>query len=306
MSESASSDFDSRLAVLEERTKPKEKTILDRIKDWSGVLTFVVAVLYTYPLGVWDRFVVTAEQQKIKGVGELRATIVRVTELDSETFRVIASIADVQQQALMSQVQNARKSALLIPELPLVEKHYSELSGAELELLGYQLNYLGDQGTLVQRVLDTASEKMISAKNNLGAADIYRTQAQLYSSYGSMGLNPAKARDLFKKAIHLSMLAEPAKSLNTALATAMDWANFEALSGNWSCTGALGNWAISEFQVQNPQYATKLQAQLASMVVTRKAMEANSKTLVPNQPGSVCPKNILPWKPVGWPWAVVG
>jgi hypothetical protein len=124
MSESTNSDFDSRLAVLEERTKPKEKTILDRIKDWSGVLTFVVAVLYTYPLGVWDRFVVTAEQQKIKEIGELRATIVRVTELDSETFRVIASIADVQQQALMSQVQNARKSALLIPELPLVEKHY--------------------------------------------------------------------------------------------------------------------------------------------------------------------------------------
>lgn len=91
MSESANSDFDSRLAVLEERTKPKEKTILDRIKDWSGVLTFVVAVLYTYPLGVWDRFVVTAEQQKIKEIGELRATIVRVTELDSETFRVIAS-----------------------------------------------------------------------------------------------------------------------------------------------------------------------------------------------------------------------
>src|ERR1035437_124631 len=71
---------------------------------------------------------------------------------DAATFRVVASIADVQQQTLMSQVQNARKSALLIPELPLVEKHYFELSGAELELLGYQLNYLGDQGTLVQRV----------------------------------------------------------------------------------------------------------------------------------------------------------
>jgi hypothetical protein len=302
MSESTGSDFDSRLAALEERTRPKEKTILDRIKDWSGVLTFVIAVLYTYPLGVWDRFVVTAAQQKIKEIGELRATILRLTELDAETYRVIASIADVQQQALMSQVQNARKGAVLIPELPLVEKHYSVLSGAELQLLGYQLNYLGDQGTLVQQILETASEKMISAKNNLGAADIYRTQAQLYSNYGSMGLDPEKARDLFKKAITVAMRAEPARALNTALATAMDWANFEALSGNWSCTETLGNWAISEFRVQNPPYAAKLQAELASMAVTRKAMEANSPTWAPSQPGSVCPKNILPWKPVGWPW----
>jgi hypothetical protein len=306
MSESAGLDFDSRLAVLEERTKPKAKTILDRIKDWSGVLTFVIAVLYTYPLGVWDRFVVTAEQQKTKEIGDLRATILKLTELDAETFRVIASIADVQQQGLISQVQNARKGELLIPELPLVEKHYSVLSGAELQLLGYQLNYLGDQGTLVQRILETALKKMVSAKNNLGAADIYRTQAQLYSSYGSMGLDPAKARDLFKKAITASMLAEPARSLGVAVATAMDWANFEALSGNWSCTEALGNWAISEVQVQNPPYATRLRDQLASMAVTRKAMEANSQALVPSPPGSVCPKTILPWKPVGWPWTVVG
>ena len=28
--------FDERLAVLEERTKPKPRTVYDRIKDWAG------------------------------------------------------------------------------------------------------------------------------------------------------------------------------------------------------------------------------------------------------------------------------
>src|ERR1700694_1044380 len=303
MPETISPDFDRRLAVLEERTKPKEKTILERIKDWAGVLTFVVAVLYTYPLGVWDRFVVTAEQQRIKELDSLRGTILRVTELDSETFRLIASIADAQQQALLSQVQNARKGTMLIPELPLVEKHYSELSAAELQLLGYQLNYLGDQGELVLRILDLASQKMIKAKNNLGAADTYRTQAQLYSSYGSLGPNLAKSRDLFKKAFQVSLQVEPTRSLNIALGVAMDWANLEALSGNWHCTEALGNWVIAQYQIQNPPYAAKMQSQLAQMAVTRKAMEANSKSMPQSQPGGVCPKNILPWNPVGWPWA---
>jgi hypothetical protein len=306
MSESISSDFDSRLAVLEERTKPREKTILERIKDWSGVLTFIVAVLYTYPLGVWDRFVVTAEQQRIKEMDALRGTILRVTELDSETFRLIASIADVQQQTLLSQVQNARKGTMLIPEIPLIEKHYSELSGAELQLLGYQLNYLGDQGGLVLRILDLASQKMIKAKNNVGAADTYRTQAQLYSSYGSLGPNLPKSRDLFQKSIQVSLQAEPTRSLGIALAVAMDWANLEALSGNWHCTEALGNWAISQFQIQSPPYAAKMQSQLTQMAVTRKAMEASSKSLPQTQPGGACPKNILPWNPVGWPWAAVG
>ena len=56
--------FDERLAVLEERTKPKPRTIYDRIKDWAGVLTFVIAVLYTYPLGVWD-IVTSAKQRRL-------------------------------------------------------------------------------------------------------------------------------------------------------------------------------------------------------------------------------------------------
>ncbi len=56
--------FDERLAVLEERTKPKPRTIYDRIKDWAGVLTFVIAVLCTYPLGVWD-IVTSAKQRRL-------------------------------------------------------------------------------------------------------------------------------------------------------------------------------------------------------------------------------------------------
>ena len=188
-------DLSSRIAVLEERTRPKERTVLDRIKDWSGVLTFVIAVLYTYPLGVWDRFVVTAEQQKTKEINDLRSTVLKLSELDSEATRTLPSIADVQQQVLYGQITNSRKNSLLIPELPLVRKHYSALSAAELELLGYQLNFLGDQGDLVQQVLESASTKMIAANNNIGAADTYRVQAALYAPNGSVSI-PRQSRGL--------------------------------------------------------------------------------------------------------------
>ena len=54
----ASITVEERLAVLEERTKPAKKTLIDVIKEWGGVATAVIALLYSFPLGVWDRFVV--------------------------------------------------------------------------------------------------------------------------------------------------------------------------------------------------------------------------------------------------------
>jgi hypothetical protein len=47
-----SRDLMERVAALEERTRDKPKGLLDRIKEWSGVATAVLALLYTFPLGV--------------------------------------------------------------------------------------------------------------------------------------------------------------------------------------------------------------------------------------------------------------
>jgi len=71
-----SSDLIDRVSLLEERTKDKQKTVIDRVKEWSGVATAVFAILYTIPLGVWDRFVLTSEQRSEREVAELRGTIV--------------------------------------------------------------------------------------------------------------------------------------------------------------------------------------------------------------------------------------
>jgi hypothetical protein len=274
--------------------------VLDRIKDWSGVLTFVIAALYTYPLGVWDRFVVTAKQEKSKEVGDLRSIILKLTEADSELIRAYASITDIQAQASLTQVANARKAALLAPNVALVGKHYAELTGAELELIGYQLNQLGDQGTLVTQIFAKAAEKMVASKNNLGAADTYRVQAGLYGPFGSLGPDIQKTRDFMQKAVGLLLLGEPSKSLSGAVALAMDWTNYEAMGGSWPCAEQMAKWLISQYQYINPAYAQSLQSQFAQMATNRKS--ASSPWLPVNQDTNTCSKDIFPWKPVGWPW----
>jgi hypothetical protein len=307
MSEDSAMYFERRLAVLEERTRPKTKTIFDRIKEWSGVLTFVIAVLYTYPLGVWDRFIVTAKEQREKEIDELRTTIGKLVATDSEAFRTIPTLVQSQQQALYAQAMNAQKNALLAPKIPLIALHLSALSAPELELLGYELNFMGDQGELVDRILEAASAKAIANKNNIAAADIYRIRAQLYTNFGSLGPDASKARANFTKAVELLLIADPNKAQPVVLATALDWASFEALSGTWQCFEVLAAWNILQAQHYNPQYATELQTQVGGMRIAHQ--QATAGTTPPSlQPASQadtrCPRNILPWNIVGWPWQV--
>lgn len=294
--------FEERLAVLEERTNPKPRTIYDRVKDWAGVLTFVVAVLYTYPLGVWDRFIVTAQQQHAKEVADLRSVVVKLTDADAELIRAVSRTTDVSAQTALATMANGRKAAILTPNIALIEKRYAELTGAELGLLGYQLNQLGDQGPLVAKIYENAAEKMIASKNNFGAADVYRIHAGLYGPFGSLGLNIKKSRELLQKSVGLLLVTEPMKSYNGALSLAMDWANYEALAGNLSCAGLLANWLIEQYTTANPTYAQTLQAQFSQLSAYRKANRAPWLNNNNDQESSACPKDVLPWTIEGWPW----
>jgi hypothetical protein len=102
------SDVDRRLAVLEERTKPKPKSFVKNITQWSGVATFLLASLYTFPLGVWDRFFVSQEE-------EVRSLIVKLTDADTELFKISQSLPASQMFNISASVQ-AKKTALLLPK----------------------------------------------------------------------------------------------------------------------------------------------------------------------------------------------
>jgi hypothetical protein len=292
-------DFNTRLALLEDRTKPKPRTVFDRVKDWSSILTFVVALLYTYPLGVWDRFVVTAKEQRAKELNDLRSVILSVTAADADAVRAAAGTSDPSIQQQMIQVANGRKAALLVPGLSLIEKRYEELTGAELLLLGFYVNQIGDQGDLASKMLAKSAEKMIVAKNTLLAADVMRIKAQIYSPYGSLGPDIPKSRELLKEAIGLLITADPLKSLQYAGAVALDWTNLEAVSGNWACAELLANWVIAQTQYSNPAFAQQLQTQISQMAVGRKNYKA---PWIPATQETSCPAAIIPWTVSGWPW----
>lgn len=299
-SDGSTANVDARIAVLEERTKPKVRTILDRIKDWSGVLTFVIAVAYTYPLGVWDRFVVTAQQQRAKEVSDLRSIILALSQTDAESLRALASVSDPTLQLQLGAASNGRKASLLAPNMQLIEKHYEELTGGELELLGFYVNQSGDQGVLASKMLEKSADKMIRAKNVIGAADVLRIQAQMYSPFGSIP-DISKSRQFLQKSINLLIGADPLKGYPNATALVMDWMYMEGSAGSWPCAQLLGNWLIAQNQFVAPAFAEQIQKQINQAAAYRNATKA--PWLSPTGQGpEQCPSTVIPWNVVGWPW----
>ena len=77
-----------------------------------------------------------------------------------------------------------------MPGLTLFQKHYESLTGAELVMLGYYVNQLGDQGELASKMLTKSAEKMVASKNSLAAADALQIKAQIYAPFGSLAKFP--------------------------------------------------------------------------------------------------------------------
>ncbi len=150
---------------------------------------------------------------------------------------------------------------------------------------------MGDQGVLVTSIFENATEKMIAAKNNIGAADAYRVQAGLYAPYGSLGPNMPKSCEFLRKAINLLLPGEPIRTQPGAMAEAMDWVNYELSGGNWPCGEMLGKWLIVQYQFANPNYAKSLESQLSQVALYRKSVTAPWPFANPS--GDSCPKDIF-------------
>ncbi|MGY3428126.1 hypothetical protein ACVWZW_008630 [Bradyrhizobium sp. F1.13.4] len=231
----------------------------------------------------------------------MRSVVLRLTDADAELIRAVSRTTDPSVQAALGAMGNARKAAILAPNITLIEKRYQEITGAELALLGYQVNQLGDQGPLVAKMFEKAAAKMITSKNSYGAADVYRVHAGLYGPMGSLGPDIEKFRELMQKSVSVLPVTEPTKSYSEGISLAMDWANFEAIKGNLSCAELLANWLIGQYATSNPSYSQTLQAQFVQLSAYRKANKGpwvNSS----DQQSSTCPKSVLPWTIEGWPW----
>jgi hypothetical protein len=199
--------------------------------------------LYTFPLGIWDRFFVSP-------VDEERTLISKLTDVDSEFFKISQNLPIDQMLAVTLSVR-AKKIALLERDKALVLKWRGSLTGNELELLAYHAHSVG-YVELAQILYETSLSKAKAEKNPFLVADIYRMRAPLFATKGTTATNPAEARKDYTLAVEgfLNM----AQYYTAALAI-WDWANFEVSEGSKPCAYFLAEWAIQTVAPLEPQRA---------------------------------------------------
>jgi hypothetical protein len=268
------SDLDRRLCVLEERTKPKPKSIIDHITDWGGVATFMLALLYTFPLGVWDRFFVSP-------IDEERKLIIKLTDVDVEYFKTSQNLP-IDQQLALTLAARAKKTALLSADRAVVLKRQGAPLAAETELLGYQAYSIGDL-QLATQLYDSSSNKAKADNNLLLQADIQRLQAELFVVAGAAG-NLNKARQNYADSVKAFL------SLNAQYQAALEvweWANVESSLGSKACAYFLAQRAI---QIIAPLDQNRTQQwTMAFQVQNEIDSRANSRPTAP------CEKNVVPF-----------
>ncbi|WP_306114195.1 MULTISPECIES: hypothetical protein [unclassified Roseovarius] len=278
-------DLSERVAVLEERTRVKPKSFLDHVKEWGGVCTLIVALLYTFPLGVWDRFYLTKKARESAEILELREVALQVAKLDGDWARSAGSIPTPDLQTMASRAYGAEKTTILSGKIGALRKYKDRLTAPELVMLGYSISQM-NKPTLTEELYATAFEKAKANGNTGLSADILRLRA--FALLNSVdGLNLEKMRGLYSQS---AALLAPLEADNYVLQTAFnlfEWSQIELAKGDWICGEVLVDMAIQKLADLPP---------FSPMVVQYKQQfgtTMNQYSQRPNQPANGCPDEVL-------------
>lgn len=232
-------------------TSATRKPFLELFKEWAGVITIVITLFYTYPLGFWDRFVLTEQEREARAVEQVRNLVIQLAELDSEYMRTLGTIQDQNSKNGYTYAMTTRKSALVSRELTEVLKRYKHLTPVEIGLLANQFLVLGD-GEHAKEMFDTATKGAAATKNRSVISEIYRLSAHQYLLGSPLGLNLEKARGGYQQAWE-ELRPEPQKRFALqAYSVLTDWSALEGNFGNDACALNLAKIAIPILQMINP------------------------------------------------------
>ena len=225
----ASPTVTERLVALEERTTPKPKTILDRLKDWGGLVSLIIAIGYSFPIGIWDRFIEPEKRRVASEIQTIRSVIEGTTTMLSEGARTLASIQDPFLYDTAARAINTRIFLQMNKHRLLFEKHKKALTPPELIMIGNNFTMTGQP--------DAALPFIITAQENAGLdvqtkVEAMRQRAKILFSEGPLQ-NRQESRKYFNDAISIMSPLPTMKYASMSLLA--EWALFELLDGDWAC-----------------------------------------------------------------------
>lgn len=220
-----------RLATLEERTRPRPKTFLEKLQAYGGLIALIIAVGYSWPLGVWDRFIVSKEKAIEAKVGEIRESLAKATGLTVDVGRLQSSIANPEMRDLATR-STVNQILLLITKYDAdYTKYRDKLFPEELLMIGimYQNLYrIEDSLRYFEYVVthQKASEiVLLEANRQIAKSYIFPSPIQ----------DVVKARNIYETILPKALQSQRVEILSQAILIQSEWGMLEMTAGDWQC-----------------------------------------------------------------------
>jgi hypothetical protein len=267
-------------------------SILSQFKEWAGVVSLVLSVAYTFPLGVWDRFIETPRQRASKELSDLRTVLVRLAELEAKSLQTNAGITDQNAAALNSLAVWQQKRALLTSSLPLIKERYPALTATEKWGLGKYVSTILNDAALANTMFEAVVEESARDNDHIIEGLAYRAKAELYLG-APRGAEISKVRINFANSLRALQLDAGNAGITEGVVTAIEWSFAEyGDGGNPACGKELAKWAHPHIGRLNADWAAAI----------RESVEKYATSEGTSADKQECPKEIIPWSVAGWPW----
>lgn len=218
-----------RLAALEERTAPKPKTIINTVKDWGGVASLVIAIGYSFPLGIWEKFIEPEKRRVAAELQSLRNVIEETTTIHAEGARTLSSIQDPYLKDTAGRAISTRIYLQMSKHRIQFEKYRSILTPPELLIIGNNFSMTGQEEAALPFFEAAQANAGLDVQSKMEAM---RQRAKILFSPGPLQ-NRKESRKIFDEAIVAMASIRSMKFASMSLL--FEWALFELLDGDWTC-----------------------------------------------------------------------
>lgn len=252
----------------QKKNKNKKKNIVEILQSYGGLAALIIAIGYSWPLGIWDRFYVDPQKAIDQKIAEIRESLYQAAGHMIELAKTQSSIPDPQ---LREYAGRASQNQILL----LVKKLENDAAINRNKLLSEELIFIA----LIYQNLGMTKDSIKFfeyASNKDGNSEFVKVEIdrQLAKSYflPSPVQDRAKARKIYKRVIPKAMQSNEIIVKSQGIDIQSEWGIFEMMGGDWKCGVHNLDLAIAELKKIQPMIQdrgtrmTMLQQRRISMV----------------------------------------
>jgi hypothetical protein len=227
-----------RVAALEERTKPKQKTLLDKVKDWGGVGTLLIALIYTFPSNLYQQIF----QPDKKALEDLRLVIEQSTMILADGLKAASSATNPSSATQLNRYYTTRAYLVMAHHQESFMKYKDQLTPTELMVVGMNFNIVNRSDLAFIFLNASLSQIQKLKKSNGDTGEEIVTQLQALRLKAQLLFVPSNLQNLpmgrqtFKEAIAIAQATKSTQEKLSLIDLHHSWAGLERLHGDWACS----------------------------------------------------------------------